>query len=403
MSQPAAGDTPVVEPAWRRIGAAVVILLASATSGISFGVVGPVLRPIAAQIGDERISQIIIVMPLAGLALGGLVGGWIAEWLRARRAICVGGLAFALAGAAALAPPSAPGLLTICFCIGFAAAIIGIGRGLLLAELYAGDARARMIGFASAFGSLLAAGSVWLSGVIADQAGWQSAFLQFTAVGAIIVVCVLVAVRGGAGSQERGARTDYRLLAPVLPIFLAGGLLMLVLTTTNTHIPLLLAEQGITSTAETSSVMSMQGLFSMLAALGYGALQARLGKVGVAAIGIVLLAVGNGLAAVAETPLAFGAACAFLGMACGAIVPCLIDLLLGLAAPAVRARALGFYAAAFNVGGFLNPFIMRPIRDAVGLQGLYMVIAVSCAVIGGAYVLGGAARARRAALARTAH
>jgi hypothetical protein len=90
-------------------------------------------------------------------------------------------------------------------------------------------------------------------------------------------------------------------------------------------------------------------------------------------------------------------------MACGAIVPCLIDLLLGLAAPGVRARALGFYATVFNVGGFLNPFVMRPIRDAVGLQGVYVVIAVSCAVVGGAYVLGGAACARRAALARAVH
>jgi uncharacterized membrane protein len=69
---------------------------------------------------------------------------------------------------------------------------------------------------------------------------------------------------------------------------------------------------------------------------------------------------------------------------------------------AVRGYALGIFGTLLCAGGFMTPFIMRPIRDAVGLHGLYGVLAAATAAIGAVFILRAAMSGRGASAAEGA-
>jgi hypothetical protein len=67
-------------------------------------------------------------------------------------------------------------------------------------------------------------------------------------------------------------------------------------------------------------------------------------------------------------------------------MPFLIERLLGVAPERIRAQALGFFATAQFAGGYLNPFVVGPVREALGLHGMYIACGAATAVIGFAAV-----------------
>lgn len=387
-----------------RLAAFLTVLMGFGTAGLALAVIGPLLVPITAATGDEHLSQAIVVMPFLGLAITSLAAGWIAERLGVRGTLCAGALAFAAVGVIGFLEPPTPLLLVDCFLIGSSAALVRVGAGLFLGQSYDGAARARVIGYASAFAGLIAASIVAITGVIADRAGWNAAFLLFTAAGALVLAFTLVTVRGSntASADRDGAKPPVKLslLAPATPFFAAVFLIMLMGVSTGAHVPLMIRDEGISSATTTSTVLSMQALFAMLGSLAYGQLLPRLGRLPVATLGVALMVVAAGVLAAAHVPLMFGVGCAVFGLASGLLLPWLYDGLFTRAPLLVRAYAIGFYGTCSYIGAFVNPFVLRPIRDAVGLHGLYGVLAVAAAVIGGAFLLTafnqGRAAARRA-------
>jgi MFS family permease len=390
------GARPAESP-WRRAANFTVILLGPGAGGLAFGVIAPVLKPMATQLGSEHISQIIIVMPMLGLALGSLAGAWIAEHLGARRTTGLSGLTLMLAGIVPSFAPIAPVLLVDCFLIGVAAALMFIGTTLLLADRYSDDRRARVIGFSNAFGNITSALAVMVTGVTADRFGWQGAFLQFTVAGSIIGIVTLAAVRDRrAKAREAVQPLAFSLLVPLFPVFAANFLVFSLALAIYTQMPLLLAAEGISSITTTSTVIGMQSVFGIAAGLVYGALQARHGKGVVAMIGLGLLTAGSALAAISHEPIGYGAASASVGAGIGFVIPYLTNVLLNKAQPNLRARALGLCTAIGFIGGFASPFLFRPIRDLMGLHGLFAVLTATLLIIGGAaFIRGSAARWRR--------
>jgi MFS family permease len=377
-----------VETRLSRVSNVAVIMLGVGAAALSVVVIAPVLGPMSIAIGDGQTAQVIVVMPMLGLAVGGLLGGWLVEHLRMRRAIIGSGLMFAIAGGVgALRPPVAV-LLVDCFVLGFSAATMGLGTMMLLGERYADHARSRMLGYSSAFAGMLAASVVWISGLMADSIGWQYVFLEFTVAGFLVTICAF-AVRRNAGeaAHEPVVPSKISVIVPAIPVFTANLLVTLIITTSYTHVPLLLAAEGEKSANLTGALMSIQGACGVLAALSYGVAQARFGKFVIATLGVILLIVGSALSAVFHSAVLFATGCAAYGAAMCLLSPYLADTLLRIAPVSARARSFGFFGAAGFLGGFINPFVMLPIREAVGLHGLYGVLAMSCAVVGTTYLV----------------
>jgi MFS family permease len=373
---------------WPRIASFLTVLLGFGSVGMGLAVIGPLLVPITKATGDEQLSQTLVVMPFLGLAVTGLAAGWIADRLGVRGALCAGALAFAGAGAAGFSNPPAMFMLAACFMVGASTALIKVGAALLLGQNYDGEARARVIGYALAFAGFAASATVALSGVIADRVEWQAAFLLFAAAGALILVFALTSVKGSnrvsADDDAPTGPVKLALLAPVIPFFAVVFLAMMMTSSTGTQVPLLLRDEGIHANTVISTVLAIQGLSAMLGSFVYGTLQTHIGRFGVIVLAIALIVAGAGVISVAHVPLVFGVGCSSFGLAMGLLLPWLTEGLYAHAPLIVRGYALGVYSTCAYLGAFCNPFVARPIRDAVGLHGLYFVVAVATVVVGGA-------------------
>jgi MFS family permease len=360
------------------------ILIAPGAMTFAYVVTSPLLAPLAQRFGGAAVAQHIIVSPILGLAVGGLLAGWFVERLGRRRAILAAATLFGLAGASGLYAQSAPVLMINGFLLGLAAATLHTTANVVLADRYAGDRRGLMVGFSFAAGCLLSAGGAIGSGLIAEAAGWRASFLLFVALAALVGVSALLGVDSTArGRREAGASTaaDF---APLLPIYAIAAFTIFVGTTTNTHMSLLLAAQGAPSPATSAVILSVQGAATMTAGFVYGPLVLRVGRWAIVTMAILLGSIGVGATGVAPSLPTFALGCIGLGAAVGLVLPLLMETTMRVAGPEVRPRAIGFLQTAQFVGGFLNPFVLGPVTVALGLHGMYTALGGAIAVLGAA-------------------
>ena len=358
------------------------VLLAVGPLSIAFSVIAPLLGPIAAQLGGEAAAQQIVVAPLAGFAVGGVLGGWIIAALGVRSTILAATVIYILTGASGLYAQSAGVLQLNAFLLGVASVVIVAAAGVVLADRYRGNARARLIGYQTASGSLLNAVAVFLSGVIAEAVGWRMSFLLFVGLGLVVLVVAALYVPKIAKAPKSESRAGFAAYTPLIPIFVAVAAYLLVTTNTVTHTSLLLADVGLKSTTIAATIISLQGLSAMAAGFFYGRMTASVGRLAVLGGGVAVCAVGFILPGVFHNVYALGAGTLALGLSIGMVVPFLTERLMGMASDQIRPQALGYFLTAQFVGGFFNPFLIGPVRMALGLHGMYVATGVFTGIVG---------------------
>jgi MFS family permease len=370
------------------------VLLGPCSLSMAFGVIAPLLGPLAHRFGGDAVAQKIVVGPQLGLAIGGLFAGWIMARLGTRLAIVVSTVLFSLAGAAGLYAQSASILLFNTYLLGGAAVVLATASSVVLADHYAGDERGRMVGYQTALASLAQAGGVVLSGLIAQWSGWRAPFLLFIVIGVATLLVGVAAVGRERPVPSEKSALDLRLFVPVLPIYLAIAVTLLVATTTFTHMSLLLAAQGISSPAIAALLIAIQGAAAMASAFSYGFLVARAGRPATVGLGVVLGAAGMMFSGLTPGLPAFAAGSIGMGVTVGLSFPFLIEETMRLAPGAIRPQALGFLQTSQFVGGFANPFVVGPVTAAIGLRGMYVAVGVTwlCVAIAGLAVLAAARR-----------
>lgn len=378
-------------------GLVAFILLAVGTLSIAFSVIAPLLGPIAAQLGGEAAAQQIVVAPLAGFAVGGLFGGWIIAALGVRWTILASTVIYILTGASGLYAQSAGVLQINAFLLGAAAVVLLTASGVVLAARYHGNARARLIGYQTASGSLLNAAAVFMSGVIAEALGWRISFLLFVGLGLVVLVVAALYVPKLAPPPRSESKAGPAAYAPLIPLLVAVALYLLVTTNTVTHTSLLLADAGVKSTTIAATIISLQGLSAMATGFFYGRMAASIGRLAVLGGGVAICAFGLILPGVVHNVYAFGLGTLAIGASVGMVIPYIAERIMGMASEQIRPQALGFFATAQFAGGFFNPFVVGPIRAALGLHGMYIATGVFTAVVGLAAVAVLAARKPAAA------
>jgi MFS family permease len=376
-----------------------MILMGIGSIALSTAAIGPLLVPIREATGDEHLAQLAVVLPFLGLAVTGLAAGWVVGRLGVRNTLLVGATAFIIAGVIGVsAGTSGTLVLSACLLAGCAAGLMRVGAGVLLGQLYDGQARARVIGYVAAFAGMLATLTVWLAGVITDLAGWRFAFLLFSAAGVAILAIALAAPPTPVAAQVvgDGAKPRVAQIMPAAPFFTVVFMVMMLGVSTGTHVPLLMQGQGVRAATTVSTVLATQALFGMLGALTFAWLKGRLGRLPVAALGVATVTLASMILAMAQSPLVFGVGCATMGAGTALILPYLTEGLYIRTPHVAHGYVLGIHGTLANLGAFVNPFVMRPIREAVGLENLYWVLAISTAVIATAYLLTAYGQGRRA-------
>lgn len=176
---------------WRLALLVVVVLAAAGLKGLLNSLMGPILPMMAAHFGSDAAAQFITTAAALGVAIGGPVSGWLLLRLGTRTLTLWGVALYGISGAAGLVVDNVPVLLGSRFLLGFVSVWVSTCAATLIAERWAGDARARMLGYFSSVGSAAGVATLLLAGAVAQLAGWRAPFAIYLVVALFVLLAAL--------------------------------------------------------------------------------------------------------------------------------------------------------------------------------------------------------------------
>jgi MFS family permease len=390
------GDKGGIAPAGLALGDVKrrLVLLLMLFTGICATAVYTALSPILPKLaehfggsgGGELTAQLGMAMPSIGIMLGGVLSGWVVARIGLRPLLLAAIVGYGVFGAAGgyfgdIWSFSATRLL-----LGFCGAFLTTASVTLLAELYDEAGRSKMIGYWKAsmgFAVVLVAPA---SGWTAAAFGWQAAFLLFAALAApMALLAFFVVPKLHVAAVSDAARSGGGVWG-LWPIFLMIFLLHVMMMMGNNQIPFLLTAKGLASPRDIATVMMLTAPVGGLASIFSGHLQTRFGERQVLCCAIAAAGLGSIATGLAPSVLAAALGSALMTLGTGTFLPLYMTMPLGRVAPARRSTAIGFVQVSMYLGAFMNPFLLHPLREAFGLEGMYVaigVMAVTGAALGG--------------------
>jgi MFS family permease len=362
-----------------------VVITASAAAflGAVFATVAPVLPLIAAHYGGGRtgafIAEWLLTMPSIGIALGGPIAGWFVERAGPRAVLLVCLTVFGASELSGLVIQDSTLLLASRLIVGVAAAGQATAATVLVGDRFAGHRRGFVIGLQVALATVAGILATLAAGALAERAGWRAPFSLF-AIALVIALLAAVTVEPSA-AYRRPSQSAGGTLRPLLPIFLLMTITMMVSFLSANQVPLLLSDEGISEPSTLSSVVGGTTLATMIGALLYSKLRAKLGDRRTRALGGVLQGIGVFCLAVAQglVPVALGSM--VLGLGSGVLFPGFSHSVLDRAPDAARGRAIGFLFTAQFAGPFLSTALIAPSIAAVGRRDGLMAIGAAVLII----------------------
>ncbi|MGW4929831.1 multidrug effflux MFS transporter [Agromyces sp. NPDC004153] len=186
-------STPDASASTRRLLPAVLLLL-TVFGPISMDLYLPLLPALTLDLGaTTSMAQLTVTACLVGLALGQLVAGPMSDRFGRRGPLLIGVSAYILASAWCAIAPSVELLIVARFVQGLAG-----GVGLVIAQaagrdLYSGGALLRYFGRVTVLSGLAAILGPLAGGLLATVTDWRGLFLFLAAIGAAILLAVLLA------------------------------------------------------------------------------------------------------------------------------------------------------------------------------------------------------------------
>ena len=152
-------------------------------------------------------------------------------------------------------------------------------------------------------------------------------------------------------------------------------------TATFGFIPILAAQLGASGVMQ-SILMSLNLVVMTGGNLAATALASRMGARNLVYLGFVLLAMGLGGAAIAQSLVLIFVAQFCIGLAQGITYPVLMGLSIRHVADEQRSTAMGLHQSIYAVGMFAGPAVSGLLADAVGIRPMFGVTAFFCLALG---------------------
>ncbi|BDP41485.1 MFS transporter [Deinococcus aetherius] len=346
---------------------------------------------------DVLVRLTVTVVGLA-IAVSAPISGYVTDRIGRRPVLVVAMLLYALAGSSGLYAPDLTTLMLGRVFLGLAVGATTTAGSALVADLFAGEARARFLGLQSAFTSLGGVIFLPLGGLLAGV-GWRAPFAVYLAA-LLIVPLALRLPRGettGARSAEAAAeRVPWRWVLPAYAVALGY---MVVFYLMPTQLPYRLEGLGV-APAQVGFVMGISTLSGALAALWFS----RRGgtRTPTLTAGLSILAMATGWTVVSLAPGAGWVVPGLMigGAGAGLVTPNLTTFLAGLAPAHARGRVMSGLSASIFLGQFLSPLLARPFVRGDDVSHAFTAGAVFAALVGAALLVAGLRLAvRRAATA----
>lgn len=330
----------------------------------------PSLTQMAAHFSDQGdgafIAQLVTAVAAPAMAFGAPLIGWLAGLIGKRQVLLASALIYAASGVAGAFAPDLWSLLGTRVLLGLAAAGLGTMAMTFIADYYDGEQRDRMIGWYTVIGGGGALATLLVAGQATAAVGWRAPFGLYL-IGLLVFVVALPTIREPRRAEVIAAAADgsIRNAWSLLALMIAMSVVMYMVSIQGVF---LLDSEGIRSPNVQAIIMDLMTGGSMLGAYLFGFLRRRLGFLPLLALIWAVLgvgAVGFALASDVATIAAF-AACG--GFGAGLMVPTIQSGILNVVPPSASSRAMGASIGCIFFGQLVNPFLVKPLRAAIGIQ-----------------------------------
>lgn len=360
------------------------VLLASATLTVMTGsIIAPVLNLLRDGLGVDPASVgLIITTHTLFMALFSPLIGNLIDRVGARKLFVSGLVLYGLAGGSGLFITSYWVLIVSRAILGIAVAAIAITIAVTILNLYKGVERNKIMGWrgsANSFG-----GIIWpLIGGFLGGFSWHLPFaVYFLGIPLGFFALITMPETRKEKNQNTGSVLKVFRIKPVL--FVIYGLLFLTMTLLYTivvFLPQLLETMGISSPFYISLFLAVGALSAGLTSLMYGKIKSRLSYKMIVLIALSLWTVGFTAISQASSSVIIAASVALFGIGQGMVIPATMVWAGETVATSFRGRIISYLIAFGFIGQFSSTIIFGPVSLSFGLNGVFLMAGVICALL----------------------
>ena len=333
--------------------------------------------------GGQLFAQMVMTAPAIMLIVAAPIAGMLAARFGRRITLLCSLLLYIIGGAGVLLVDDSTSLIALRLVLGVAGGGLLTSALALIGEHFEAEAREKVLGYATSVSSLVAALALAFGGALVDAMGWRAPFglylfgLPVLAGGWWVIRPTGEPVRADLAEEPKHMRH----LLGVAPAYLLLMLLTIGMFMPAIQVPFVLQAQGTQSAAIQGSIIATTSLVATASAGLYGYLRRWMSVP--TALAIDALSMGTGILIVGQSSSTFPiiVGCAFIGIGAGMSEPATASLIFDRTPPAVHALAVGLIVSALNVGIFLNPLVMAPLRSAFGVAGAFSLFGALLVVV----------------------
>ncbi len=383
--------------AYRRLSpfGQITLLVASTLTVMAGATIAPGLPAMQAayawQENADFLVRMVLTLPALFIVLGAPLAGFLIDRFGRKRLLLFSAMLYAAAGSSGFFLDSLTLILIGRALLGLAVAGIMTSVTTLIADYFAGEERARLLGLQASFMALGGVLFLLFGGILAD-ASWRYPFLIYLfplLLLPFIVFTLFEPARQNKEPADAPSIFDFLRFHPALIVIFALAFLgMTTFFMIPVQLPFHLQSIGETSGTQSGIVIAASNLFSALVALQYKRFRRRLNFVQIFAVAFALTATGFAFIGLAENYWLILTGSAICGLGIGFLLPNSTSWLTAIVPEALRGRAVGGLTMAVFLGQFVSPFYSQPLGAAMGVGNSFLLIAAVLLLIAGLAALG---------------
>jgi ACDE family multidrug resistance protein len=371
-----------------------VLLAAGTLTAMVGGIVTPVFPDVVAVLRvDPQWAGLLVSTHTLTMALFSPIGGILADRWGKRPVLLVSLVLYAITGMAGAAATGFWTMWITRLLVGAASGGVAAASIGLLSTLYDGEARSRMLGYAT---SALATTSIFfpLLGGWLGSFQWQYAFFLYglgipTAIAVVLIIPARETAAGGISlPQGQQRQAFFRTLSqPNIMLLLATlALASAVFYVVIVYAPLFYRQAINADSAVNGAILAARAIgAAIISAVGASRLAKAVGRSRAIALGFLIMGLMLlSIPVLTQVPIILLAAVVF-GVGYGVVMPNLYDSLAILTTAELRTSVLAIGTGMANLGQFMSPLFLGPVWKHGGIwvfwlgAGLAVAIAVAAA------------------------
>ena len=370
----------------------ITLLLCSSLTVMAGATVSPALPAMKQQfestIADPDLRttlvKLVITLPALFIVIGSPIAGIIVDRFGRKSLLLSSAILYGLAGSSGLYLENLTTILVGRAILGLAVSGVMVSATTLIADYYAGPARAAFMGLQA--GSMGLGGVLFLTlgGALAQQ-NWHFPFGIYLFAWLIVPLIALYILEPNREESAITISDKVKMTTPIAVLAMIYGLTTLsqiAFYLIPVQLPFFLNSLVKAAPSQSGLAIALCTLFSAAASLTYGKLKQRMEFITFLPIIFGFMGLGYLLIGQSSNWAQALVGLAIAGVGLGILMPNMTVWLSSVVADAGRGKALGWLSTSMFLGQFLSPIVTQPLTKSVGLGGTYALTGGVLTVIG---------------------